>query len=241
MLAIPAWLQTRLRTKPEYAMGYQRGIAKLSTGQRETGIILNSSTFLKEDEVKSMSAAEMRIAESNASFGKSALSILDIDLIPRSPESLRGVRRISITEARQVSFSGGLKALAAEYVNELRAKQAAKDAPITASMEDEVFKRFSAYVSDFRITPNHGLSPGTFATTAEDAEHVKTGRDAVARYALENKDSANKVFTIKPPEATPVQRGIVESAYGEPGGGVEVIFVNGSPDNTVTGPVIIPE
>jgi len=35
--------------------------------------------------------------------------------------------------------------------------------------------------------------------------------------------------------------GIVAPAYGEPGGGVEVIFVNGSPDGTVTGPETIPD
>jgi hypothetical protein len=42
---------------------------------------------------------------------------------------------------------------------------------------------------------------------------------------------------LKARERTSLKRGIVEPAYGygEPGGG-EVIFVNGSPDGTVTGP-----
>jgi hypothetical protein len=102
-------------------------------------------------------------------------------------------------------------------------------------------KRFSAYVNDFRVTAGKGLTVGTFGTTAEDAEHVKTGRDAVARYALENKQSANKRFTIKPPENTSLQRGTAQPAYGEVGGGIEVIFVKGSPDGTVTGPDTIPE
>jgi hypothetical protein len=118
----------------------------------------------------------------------------------------------------------------------------AKDAPVTLTIESEVFKRFSAFKDDRRVTAGKGLTAGTFATTKEDADvHIKTGTDAVKRYALENKTPASNVFTIKPPKETNLQRGIVEPAYGEPGGGVEVIFVKGSPDGTVTGPDVIPD
>jgi hypothetical protein len=106
--------------------------------------------------------------------------------------------------------------------------------------EEENFKRFSAYANDRRVTANGGLVPGTYATTEEDAKDVKTGRDAVKRYALPNPAPAVHVFTIYPPPGTSLQRGVAQSAYGQPGGGVEVIFVNGSPDNTVTGPAQIP-
>jgi hypothetical protein len=41
-------------------------------------------------------------------------------------------------------------------------------------------------------------------------------------------------FVILPPGGTLIQEGIVEPAYGQPGGGVEVIFVYGSPRKTVT-------
>jgi hypothetical protein len=122
-----------------------------------------------------------------------------------------------------------------------RDSRGAKDAPITATEAADIFKRFSAYVNDFRITDKRGLKPGTFGTTKEDAEHVHTGREAISRYALENKQSANKRFTITPPGNTPIQEGTVQPAYGEPGGGVEVIFVNGTPDGTVSMPDIIPE
>ena len=84
-------------------------------------------------------------------------------------------------------------------------------------------------------------SPGTFATTEEDARHVRTGAEAVVRYALQNKTPAKWRFGIKPPEETKLQRGIVEPAYGETGAGVEVIFVDGSPDGTVYGPDELPE
>jgi hypothetical protein len=82
--------------------------------------------------------------------------------------------------------------------------------------------------------------PGTYATTEEDAKHVKTGRDAVKRYALPNPKPAVYVLTIDPPIRTKLKRGVAQPAYGQPGGGVEVIFVNGSPDQTVTGPAQIP-
>src|SRR6266700_7231504 len=39
---------------------------------------------------------------------------------------------------------------------------------------------------------------------------------------------------------TDIQRGIVEPAFGQPGGGVEVIFTNGTQPKTVTRPMKIP-
>jgi hypothetical protein len=96
----------------------------------------------------------------------------------------------------------------------------AKDAPIEATKPGEVFKRFSAYENDRRIRPDGSLESGTFATTEEDARHVRTGKEAVARYALPNPEPAVNVFIIKPVPATAVQHGIAQPAYGQPGGGV---------------------
>jgi hypothetical protein len=92
------------------------------------------------------------------------------------------------------------------------------------------------------VTAGKGLTPGTFATTKEDADaNIKTGTDAVKRYALPDSKPASNVFTIVPPNDTELKRGTVQPANNQPGGGAEVIFVNGSPDGTVTGPVIIPD
>jgi len=91
------------------------------------------------------------------------------------------------------------------------------------------------------VTEGRGLTPGTFAATEEDARHVRTGVDAVVRYALQNKTPAKWRFTIEPPIGQKLQRGMAEPAFGEPGGGVEVIFVDGSPDGTVYGPDELPE
>jgi len=45
--------------------------------------------------------------------------------------------------------------------------------------------------------------PGSYATTEADAKNVKTGKEAVARYALPNPDPASYVYTIKP-KPTPI-------------------------------------
>ncbi|MBI4263103.1 MAG: hypothetical protein HY657_01900 [Acidobacteria bacterium] len=100
----------------------------------------------------------------------------------------------------------------------------------------EVFVRFSAFQNDNRIREDGSLRPGTYATTEEDARNVKTGRDAVARYALSNPQPASYRFTIRPEIDTVIQKGIVQPAFEQPGGGVEVIFKDGAAPNTVTLP-----
>ena len=118
--------------------------------------------------------------------------------------------------------------------------QRAADAPEGTTLADEVFKRFTAFDNDRRITADHGLLPGTYATTEADAKNVKTGLEAVARYALPNPKPAIYVFTVKPLKDTLIQHGIVQPDNGQPGGGVEVLFGDGAAANTVTGPATIP-
>ena len=92
--------------------------------------------------------------------------------------------------------------------------------------------RFTAYKTDRRITPKRGLAPGTYATTAEDAKNVNTGTEAVERYALPNPQPAIYRNKIEPLKDTVYRKGTVQPAYGHKGGGVEVIFDNGTGDNT---------
>ena len=235
MIILPDPLQSWLSKQPEYAMGYQKVTATLDDGSTAKGIVFNSQVFVKETEDSSIVVRE-EWSEVLKEAGKSKRSIKSVQLIARPPETVRGVRRI---------VSGtGTRTLLGESVESIRKAEAgpAKDAVETPTIAGEVFKRFSAYADDRRVTEKKGLTNGTFATTREDADaFVQTGTDAVKRYALENKKPASNVFTITPPEETSLKRGIVAPAYGEPGGGVEVIFVNGSPDGTVTGPETIPD
>ena len=77
--------------------------------------------------------------------------------------------------------------------------------------------------------------------TAEDAKNVQTGLAAVARYALPNPKPAIYVFTVRPVADTAAQRGTVQPAFGQPGGGVELRFPDGTAPRTVIGPDQIPE
>jgi len=114
------------------------------------------------------------------------------------------------------------------------------EAPEEKTKEGEVFKRFVAYANDVRLRADGSWRPGTFATTEEDAKNVKTGTEAVARYALPNPAPASYVFTGKPKKDTVIQRGTAAPAYGQPGGGAEVYFKDGTQPKTVTGPDKIP-
>ena len=235
MIKLPLELQLSLSAQPEYGMGSQYGYVCLSTGGTALGYILNGASFATKDELTTLSPVELARAESAALISR--LTITHAFLISRSIESLKNVRRVHMALANCAHKSADVAALSAAC----RSSQGAKDAPITITAIGDIFKRFSAYANDFRITEKRGLKPGTFATTAEDALYVHTGREAVSRYALENKQSANKRFTITPPGNTRVQEGMVQPAYNEVGGGVEVIFVDGTGDRTVSMPEIIPE
>jgi hypothetical protein len=103
------------------------------------------------------------------------------------------------------------------------------------ALKGEVFIRFSAYENDRRVTANRGLEPGTYATTLADAEVcIEKGEDPIARYALPSLESPKYAFRITPPDKTAIQGGTVEPANGQPGGGAETIFPEGTPANTVS-------
>jgi hypothetical protein len=244
VLTVPPELRQELSREPEYAMGYQIGRARIPSGQIVRGYILNSSIFVAVSDVRRADENTnamylLRLGFLGVTINLVRKSIPEgekadvIELERRPLDSLKGVVTIKSAELR--NFSARLEEALAGRTG------AAKDAPITSTVAAEVFKRFSHFKDDFRVTSGLGLTKGTFATTAADALHVRTGMDAVHRYALPDKRPANQRFTISPPQGTQMQRGVAQPAYGEKGGGVEVIFVDGSPDKTVTGPEEIPE
>jgi hypothetical protein len=96
---------------------------------------------------------------------------------------------------------------------------AAEDAPPDLSKPSERFVRFSAYANDKRVRRDKSLEPGSYATTLEDATRVKTGSQAVERYALPNPLPASHRLGILTMTATPIQRGIAQPKYGQAGAG----------------------
>jgi len=204
-----------LLSRPESGMGFQLVEATLRGNNKHDCIIFNADmlSFLNEDfDAIYKSASRRYLAE----FSDLEKSLSSDDII-----------RLEVVTPlyKAASFS--------ECTG-------ADKAPIAYSRKYEIFKRFSAFANDRRVTPDKGLLPGTYATTEDDASYVNRGMDAVARYALPDSRPAIYIFTIRPPEYTEIRRGVVEPANGQRGGGKEVIFVKGSPANTVTGPSTIP-
>ena len=215
-------MRTRdLLEQPESGMGYQ--IVEVVTADYKTkrGVVYNAELLLFEEEPRTMLKA--------AGFAR---------LLAEAQSSLGEIRTLRVlSRATAVQQTEAMKEPAASYGQKTRP---AKDSPLGKTKAGEVFKRFSAFENDRRIGPDGSLLPGTYATTEKDAENVKTGKEAVARYALADPQPASYRFTIKPHKDTVVQCGIVEPAYGQPGGGVEVLFTEGTHSKTVTGPDKIP-
>jgi len=218
--------QRELLEQPESGMGYQTVEITLRNGESRRGTAFNSEYLIYSEESLDRLEAitepgrRLQMLERNElGFGE---EIVEIKVLPSEVPSDSRVRESDGGDAR--SSSSGANETLSEPLN-----------------EKEQFKRFSAFANDRRITPTRALLPGTYATTAENAKQVPNGRAAVRRYALPNPAPAINVFTIDPPApGTTLQRGITQPAYGQPGGGVEVIFMNGSPNKTVTGPKQIP-
>ena len=206
-----------LITQPETGMGYQYVEADMNDYSSLRGVVLNAEIFVPENKIEKI-------------IGKYSLSYSAILREAEQPgyiRKLRVIKKDSIQLGESRYFEKSIGASASE-------------APLSSTEKYQIFKRFSAYKNDYRVRDDGSLLPGSYATTEEDAKKVRTGTDATLRYALPCDDPAIYIFTISPPEKTAIRIGIVKPANNKPGGGVEVLFENGSPKNSVTGPSIIP-
>ena len=203
-------------------MGYQVVEAILEDDSKEQGVAYNAELLFLGGETQ-ISLRNVPYATVLSAAQISGNKIKKISVLPRE-------------KAAHLSVS-----LGASGVELKKTAVATEDAPIENTKPGEVFKRFSASANDRRRKPNGGWRDGTYATTEEDAKKIKTGKDAVARYALPNPAPASYVFAGCPHNNTEIQKGTVAPAYDQPGGGVEVIFTKGTQANTVTGPDKIPD
>lgn len=205
--------QSLLR-QPESGMGYQ--VVDGVTNERRTkrGIVYNAELLtLDEDQ---FSDRVFMLTKSVDEALRTASSAADVF---RSLTVVHDAR--STVLAKHAVKAGG-----------------AADAGQEETKADEMFYRFSAFANDRRVTAENSLLPGTYATTKEDGDKVRTGKQAVERYALPNDDPASYRFRIQPLKGTAIQKGIVQPANGHQGGGVEVIFTNGTTKDTVTQPPV---
>jgi len=194
-------------------MGYQVVDAVTTEYRTKRGVVFNSELLTLD---------ENRLSDRVVMLTKSADEAL------RTASSTIGVFR-SLAVVR-----GARTTVLAKH--EAKAAGGASEASEEITKDGETFYRFSAFANDRRITAENSLLPGSYATTKEDGDKVKTGKEAVERYALPNDDPASYRFTIKPLKDTRIQKGIVQPANNHQGGGVEVIFTNGTTKDTVTQP-----
>lgn len=211
---------TGLLAQPESGMGYQTVEVRCTTGVR-VATVYNGELLLWEEEPRTNLLEGVYQRMVKAADSAEARMIESIRVVRRTPPS----RRLTVLEKFAARSSG---------------KPATEGEP-KKTKDGEVFMRFTAYRNDRRITTDKGLLPGTYATTEADSRNVRTGTEAVERYALPDPKPAIYRFRIDPREDTVNREGTVQPAFGHEGGGVEVIFDNGTDKNTVSGPAVLPE
>jgi hypothetical protein len=209
-----------LLAQPETGMGYQIVEATLRDNTKQRGTAYNAELLFLRNEGQ----IELR---------KNSYR----DVLKSAPSSGNEIRALRVLPREAVSLSSRVRDTSSVF----KKATPAKDAPIEKTKTDEVFRRFTAFEDDKRRRPDGSWRDGTYATTEEDAKNVKTGTDAVARYALPNILPASNVFTGRPQIDTEIQKGIVAAEFGQPGSGIEVFFRKGTQPSTVTGPTKIPD
>jgi hypothetical protein len=200
-------------SSPETGMGYQVVEATMRDDKRKEGVVLNADLLVLKEERQQNLVQLRENYETAFRVAKDAGSeVRAIRVIGQPNQSMR------LSEAVAKSLGG------------------ADGGPTAKTKSGDVFKRFSAYSNDRRVASDGSLTAGTFATTETDSKMVKTGIEAVARYAIPNPSPASYRYAIRPQKDTQITVGVAQPAYGQPGGGVEVIFTSGTQPKTVTLP-----
>lgn len=215
-----SWIDRLLRL-PETGMGYQ--VVELGkVGPRREHVVVVNGTMALEP-----SRGRLTVREG---VEKATLDRIERTLTtPVDPATFRVLTRHEAILAKAIEERG------------TRGTGPASDAAPESSIPEERFLRYSAYPNDRRIMPDGSVTPGTYVTTYHDGiTYVRTGMDAVRRYALPNPDPAVHRYHLKPPTRIQVRRGTAQPAFGQPGGGAEVIFESGSPARTKQYQDVIP-
>jgi hypothetical protein len=215
-IKIDARLSRTLLEQPETGMGYQIVEVRRPGAPTRHAVIANATDFIKvvggPRYVREVSELDIRRTEFELKYpsAETAIRVLKRD----------EAARLGLQEAR-----------------ERKGRGAAKENPVEDSLSGEKFLRFSAYDDDPRILPDGSVKKGTYVTTLVDGEKVKTGTEAVERYALPNPEPAVHRFHLQPPppRTIVVRRGTVQPDFGHEGGGDEVIFEDGASGGTYRG------
>lgn len=216
MIKLTTEIQNKLLSLPESGMGYQIVEATYSNYSRKECIVLNATiaepTYDRNvrDVLKSVS-----LEEANRVYKFASVSTEIIDVKLKVDKGIFKASAVKLSEAK-----------------------GADKAPEELTKKGEQFIRFSPFEDDRRIDKvNKKARPGTYATTKEDAKYCLDAKiNPIERYALPSILPIKYTFDINPWERTIIQKGIVEPANDQPGGGEEVLFPKGTDNNTVVLP-----
>ncbi|MBN7817650.1 hypothetical protein [Algoriphagus pacificus] len=107
----------------------------------------------------------------------------------------------------------------------------------TNGSEIQKFVRLSAFENDFRVDTESGrLLPGSFTTDLEDFLTMTipfNNFDPIAYYSLPNPLPIKWLFYFKSIAGDTFQRGTVQPAFGQNGGGREYYFKNGTSEKSL--------
>ena len=206
----------KMVAKPETGMGYQTVSVDYRIKSSQNGTVYNCELLVLEEKPRAQltEVAFLKMKQLASSSGA--------------------------YEIRAIRVLGEKEAVTGYLMESASGKPATEGEP-KETEDGAIFMRFTAYKNDRRITPNNGLVPGTYATTEADSRHVRTGEEAVERYALPDPTPAKYRYKIEPLIGTKYREGIVQPNFGHAGGGVEDLFDDGTDDNTVILNTILPE
>ena len=211
-----------LLEQPETGMGYQ--IVRATQYNRlsyKRLVVYNSRLAIDLDDEFNVNRNKIIREGFKVVLNKATELMLETDSIKVIPHS-------ELKES--VEFSGVKEILLKRHSGTI----GATDNPKENASGNENFVRLSAFEDDRRIDViNKKLKPGSFATTEVDYRAcISTNDNPVDRYALPNNDKIEWAFFIRPKLNDQLQRGIVQPAFGQAGGGIEAYFENGTSIDT---------
>ncbi|MBR1124225.1 hypothetical protein JQ628_22045 [Bradyrhizobium lablabi] len=115
---------------------------------------------------------------------------------------------------------------------------------------NDIFYRYEQFPTSRRILPDDPTDPndtrlirvlaGTYAAPFSEAPFVPTGFAAVGRFALPLMTPARWRYELRPVPGASFKCGACVPLYGQAGGGVEVMYVNDTPnDGEIAKPVVL--
>lgn len=217
MLKVSSGIQKKLLGMQESGMGFQVVNATFQDNRIRECIIINATLAEPVDDrsvQRVLAAMKEEYSEVFYKFAEPSTEIIDV---------------------RLKKDMGIFRTKTSLMLEEFGESKSAVNAPEGYTKINERFIRFSHFEDDKRIDKvNKCLLPGTYATTFDDATYCINNKiDPAERYALPNTLTINYAFHVLPSERTPIKRGIVEPANGQPGGGEEALFTKGTSHNTV--------